>query len=276
VNPILSDAGRAALDAVARERALIGFDYDGTLAPIVPDRALATLRPETHALLRVTALLYPCVVVSGRSRADLAPRLDGIPLVAFVGNHGAEAGFGPVDRSPRREVTAWRDALEKRLAGLEGVDIEDKGLSLAVHYRRAEDPVAAERSVKEAVAGLPGARIFGGHAVVNAVPESSPTKGEALVELLERTGCRGALYVGDDRTDEDAYLAPGVMVSIHVGLGSSAAGWYLESQADVDGLLRELVAARRRLDGAGARVEGLVKAAGRTDLPPGGGSSRSP
>lgn len=266
MNAILSEAGRAALDAVARERALLAFDFDGTLAPIVPDRALAVMRPETHALLRVTALLYPCVVVSGRSRADLAPRLDGIPLVAFVGNHGAEAGFGPVDRSPRREVAAWRDALERRLAGVAGVDIEDKGLSLAVHYRRADDPVAAEQAVRAAVDALPGARVFGGHAVVNAVPEASPTKGEAVVELLERTGCRGALYVGDDRTDEDAYRAPGVTVSVHVGAGgSSAAQWFLESQADVDGLLRELVAARRRLDGTGTRVDGLVRAAGRRD-----------
>jgi trehalose 6-phosphate phosphatase len=262
IRDLLAPSARAALATLARDRALLAFDFDGTLAPIVDEPARAQLRPDTRALLRVAALLYPCVVVSGRSRADLAPRLAGVPLVAWVGNHGAEAGFGPVDRSPRKAVLGWRAALAARLGDLAGVEIEDKGLSIAVHYRRAADPDAAERAIRAAAEELPGARVFGGLRVVNAVPADAPTKGDAIAELLERSGCRTALYVGDDVTDEDAFRAPGV-VGVRIGGGDeSAAGYRLASQEAVDELLRLLVEERSRLDGVRARAESLARALG--------------
>jgi trehalose 6-phosphate phosphatase len=258
---ILSEEGKPALEALARDRALVAFDYDGTLAPIVDDRTRAELRPDTRVLLRVVALLYPCAVVSGRARADVSRRLEGIPLVAFVGSHGAEAGFGPVDRAPRAVVSAWRAAVTPRLAETPGLELEDKGLALAFHYRRAPDREAAARAARALAEELPGARVFGGHEVVNAVPADAPTKGGAVVELLERTGCRSALYVGDDVTDEDAFRAPGVTVPIRVGEDAgSGAGWFLRSQAEVDDLLRALVHERRHLDGRNERVEGLLRA----------------
>ncbi len=259
---LLAPASRAALAALAHDRALLAFDFDGTLAPIVDEPAGARMRPDTRALLRVAALLYPCVVVSGRSRADLAPRLSGIPLVAWVGNHGAEAGFGPVDRSPRATVLSWRAALAARLGDLTGVEIEDKGLSIAIDYRRAADPEAAEREIRAAADGLDGARVFGGLRVVNAVPADAPTKGDAIAELLERSGCRTALYVGDDVTDEDAFRARGI-VGVRIGASDeSAAAYRLASQAGIDDLLRLLVEERSRLDGVRARAESLARALG--------------
>ncbi|WP_242342442.1 trehalose-phosphatase [Anaeromyxobacter terrae] len=257
---VLAPASRPAVAALAHDRALLAFDFDGTLAPIVDEPGRARMRPDTRALLRVAALLYPCVVVSGRSRADLAPRLEGVPLVAWVGNHGAEAGFGPVDRSPRGAVIAWRTALAARLGALAGVEIEDKGLSIAIHYRRAAEPAAAERAIREAAEALPGARVFGGHAVVNAVPADAPTKGDAIAELLERSGCRTALYVGDDTTDEDAFRAPGVVGVRIGGGGGSGAAYRLAGQEAIDDLLRLLVEERSRLDGRGTRAESLARA----------------
>jgi trehalose 6-phosphate phosphatase len=258
---ILSDEGKPALEALARDRALVAFDYDGTLASIVDDRTRADLRPDTRALLRVVSLLYPTAVVSGRARVDVARRLEGIPLVAFVGSHGAEAGFGPVDRAPRAVVAAWRAAVAPRLTEAPGVELEDKGLALAFHYRRAVDRSSAARAARALAESLSGARVFGGHEVVNAVPADAPTKGGALEELLERTGCRTALYVGDDITDEDAFRAPGVTVAIRVGEApASAASWYLRAQDEVDELLRALIHERRHLDGRNERVEGLLRA----------------
>lgn len=258
---ILSEEGRPALEALARDRALVAFDYDGTLSPIVVDRTRAELRADTRALLRVVALLYPTAVVSGRARADVSRRLEGIPLVAFVGSHGAEAGFGPVDRAPRAVVAAWRAAVLPKLAAAPGVELEDKGLALAFHFRRAADRDAAAGAARALAAELPGARVFGGHEVVNAVPADAPTKGGAVEELLERTGCRSALYVGDDVTDEDAFRAAGVQVAIRVGEDpASAAGWFLRSQEEVDELLRALIHERRHLDGRNERVEGLLRA----------------
>ena len=247
---ILSDEMRSVLDEVARERMLLAFDFDGTLAPIVDDRSAAVMRETTCRLLRLVSLLYPCAVVSGRSRADLAPRLDAVRLVAVVGNHGAEAGYGPVDLSVRDRVARWAADVRRLLQGVEGIELEDKGLSLALHYRRAAAPDRAERAVRAAAAALEGARVFDGHLVLNVVPSDQHDKGEAIRQVLSRIGERHAVFVGDDATDEDAFRCDAVRVPIRVGHSeASAALYFLEAQPRIDGLLRALVSARRRVDG---------------------------
>jgi trehalose 6-phosphate phosphatase len=262
VNAILSGEGRTVIDALAHERALLVFDFDGTLAPIVECRECAEMRPSTHALLRVTALLYPCAIVSGRARADLVRRVVGVPLLAVVGNHGAEAGFGPVDRTARSAVVAWREALAGELRDERGVEIEDKGLSLAIHYRGAPRRAAARHHALAAAESLAGVRIFGGRCVVNVAPAGAPDKGSAVAEILRRIGWRSAVYVGDDATDEEAFGADAVGVSIRIGRSHrSAARWYLPQQRAIDDLLARLVLARRRLDGGTARIDALVRAA---------------
>ncbi len=259
---ILSEAGRPVLDGLARERALLVFDFDGTLAPIVERPGDAAMRPETRALLRVTSLLYPCAVVSGRARADLLPRLECVPLLAVVGNHGAEAGFGPVERGLRREVARWVDVLRRELAGAAGIELEDKGLSLAIHYRHAPRPPEARARALGVAARLAGARVFGGRAVVNVAPAGVPGKGAAIAALLRRLDGRRALYVGDDVTDEDAFAARAVSVAVRVGrTHASGAPWYLARQRDLDALLRELVEARRRLDRSTGSPDALLRAA---------------
>jgi trehalose 6-phosphate phosphatase len=218
------------------------------------------MREATRALLRATALLYPCAVISGRTRADVASRVSGIPLVAVIGSHGADAGFGPLDRSLQRVVAAWRGALDRALLGSEDIEIEEKGFSLALHYRRAPSWRDAERRALAAAASLEGAVVFGGHAVVNVLPKDAPTKGDAIQQLCRRLGARVALYVGDDRTDEDAFRSQAVGVSICVGGGrESSAAYALADQREVDDLLRALLSARARLDGLGERWEALVR-----------------
>jgi trehalose 6-phosphate phosphatase len=196
--------------------------------------------------------------VSGRSRADLLPRLEGLPLVAAIGNHGAEAGHGPVDRSLRGAVEGWKASLSRCVAGLPGVELEDKGLSLALHYRRAPSRAAARRALRAATGALPGARVLAGRAVVNVVPAGASDKGAAVAHVLERAGRRRALYVGDDRSDETAFRAEGVAVGVRVGrTHASAAPYYLPSQAAIDDLLRCIVASRCRLDGRAATPDAV-------------------
>ncbi len=258
---ILTSEGRSVLDDVARRRLLLAFDFDGTLAPMVEDRDAAIIPASTKRLLRLLCVFHPCAVVSGRSRADLLRRVEGIPLTAIVGNHGAEAGHGPVDRTVRSLVVAWRELARAALQGVEGVEIEDKGLSLAFHYRRARDPEATERIVTAAASALCGARVFGGHAVVNVVPPDAHDKGRAVADVLAwQTPRNGALYVGDDATDEDAFASEVVQVAIRVGESpSSAASFFLASQERIDDLLRALVCARRRIDGLDNHVDALER-----------------
>jgi trehalose 6-phosphate phosphatase len=258
---ILSPEARPVLRAVARERQLLAFDFDGTLAPIVPVRALAAMPDSTRTLLRIAALLYPCAVISGRSRSDLLPRLAGVPLLAVVGNHGAEAGRGPVDPSDRGVIAGWKATLEASLRSVPGVEIEDKGLSLAVHYRRSPSGPAVRRAIRAAAAALDGARVFPGRAVVHVVASGSHDKGAAIASLLSRAGLDRALYVGDDTTDEDAFRARFVSPGVRVGRAhASTARYYLPAQDAIDKLLYLLISERRRSDGESEDVDGLVRA----------------
>jgi trehalose 6-phosphate phosphatase len=261
MKPLLSAEGAAVIDDIARDRTFLAFDFDGTLAPLVDERADAQVRPETLALLRATALLYPCAVISGRERSDVSARVADVPLQAVIGNHGAEPGFGPLDRALVAQVRTWADELRRVLSGAEGIEIEDKRFTIALHYRRASSWPEAERQIMAAIAPLEGAVTFGGHAVVNIVPRGAPTKGDALQTLCGRAGTKLAVYVGDDRTDEEAFRSEVVSISIRIGESlDSAAQYFLPDQGQIDELLRQLIAARTRHDGLGDRSNGIVRA----------------
>jgi trehalose 6-phosphate phosphatase len=261
MNSIFSPSGAQVIDAVARDRALLAFDFDGTLAPIVADRDRAAMRSSTCELLRATALLYPTAVVSGRSRIDVARRVESIPLISIIGNHGAEPGFGPLDRRLRETVNGWVRKAMAALAGEPGVEIEDKRFTVAVHYRAAPFRDVALRRIEAVASRLKQVRLVRGHQVVNIAPEGAPTKGTAVRDLLKRLDRRTVVFVGDDRTDEDAFRSDVVKVGIRVGrCRGSAARWYVDDQAQIDDLLRALITARARQDGIGDRWSGFVRA----------------
>ena len=106
---------------------MCAFDFDGTLAPIVVHPESARLRVRTRHLLERAAALYPCVVVSGRARADVLAKLGDLKLSRVIGNHGAETG---VSRTPHKKTREWKAVLTPSLAARSGVWIEDKGLPL--------------------------------------------------------------------------------------------------------------------------------------------------
>jgi len=242
---LLAHAQRAELHALARADVLLGFDFDGTLAPIVADPARAALRPETHRLLERVAQLYPCVVISGRAAADVAARLEGIALRGIVGNHGCEPWNGPGPGATA--VPAWRERLAPLLARLEGVEIEDKAHSLSIHYRHAPRREEALATISRALAGLEHVRVVGGKEVVNVLPIDAPHKGVALERERLRLGCAAAFFVGDDLTDEDAFAhAPGAHLwSVRVGpTPDSQASFCLQDQEAVDRLLERLIELR--------------------------------
>jgi trehalose 6-phosphate phosphatase len=229
----------------AGSKVLLAFDYDGTLAPIVAEPGRAVMRASTRRLLRTLTRLYPCAVISGRAQPDALRRLRGVGVHRVVGNHGAE----PRQASRRviAQVDKWRPALAKRVAGLSGVWIENKGLSLAVHYRRSSDKARARAAILAAAAGLGGVRLVGGKQVVNIVPARAPHKGAALERERARRRCATAIYVGDDETDEDVFALrqPGRLLTIRVGpRRRSAAAYYIRSQKEIDALLRALCCLR--------------------------------
>ena len=226
-------------------RVLLAFDYDGVLAPLVKRPSGANMRPQTRALLRRVVRLYPVAIVSGRAWRDCA-RFVGRLDATLVGNHGFELGRPvPVPAAVLRKVRGWRRRLERELRDVEGIHFEDKRSTLAVHYGLARDRAGAERAVYEAANQLEGTRLIAGKRVLNVLPHDFPTKGDAVRALVARLGCDGAVVLGDDVTDEDAFAVGAPLVfGVHVGKGPSLAPWRLGAQADVDELLRIFIAAR--------------------------------
>jgi trehalose 6-phosphate phosphatase len=242
---ILSPSGREVLEEFAWSHVFVGFDFDGTLAPIVSRPDGAAMRLSTRQLLRRFARVYPTAVISGRSRADVAARISGTGIETVIGNHGVE----PWQATPSVMATVrrWHPILAARLEGVPGVEIEDKAYSLTVHYRRSRVKKKAHAAILEAAASLRGARIVGGKQVVNILAENGPHKGLALERERDRAGCDTALFVGDDATDEDVFALdqPGRLLTIRVGASrKSQASYFLRRQADIDTLLSVLIGFR--------------------------------
>jgi len=236
------------VEQIAWSRALLAFDFDGTLAPIVATRSAAAMRRSTFALFKRVCALYPTAIISGRSRRDVASRVRGAAVRYVVGNHGLEPGADSPETE--RALAEAREALGRLAATTQGLDLEDKRYSLALHYRRSRHRRAARAAVLAALAGLvTPMRVVPGKLVLNVVPASAPNKGDALLALRERERADVALYVGDDVTDEDVFRLdqPGRLLTVRVERSrTSAAAWFLRDQREMDVLLGHLISFRER------------------------------
>lgn len=233
---LLSPACRPILRRLANQRTLCAFDFDGTLAPIVDHPEDAAMREPTHRLLGRLSELFPCVILSGRARADLLKKLEGLCLARVIGGHGSEPEA--IARRRQGRIQKWRVAIEKQLGSTKGIWVEDKGFSLAVHYRQYPQKAEARRRILEATQNLDHVRIFGGKQVVNLVEEGAPHKGMALAAERDRLMCDWAIFVGDDQNDEDAFAMEGNIVPVRVGKKkTSHARYYLKTQSEIDKLL---------------------------------------
>ena len=240
---ILSARNRAVLENFASSAVLVALDFDGTLAPITTDPGDATVRRLTRKLLSQLTSLYPCVVISGRRRADVRRRLARIHLAEVIGNHGIE----PLDSSRTPAASAWIPVLKKRLAHFPGILIENKQFSVSVHYRKERKKKNALQSILRVARTLPGARLVGGKRVVNIVPEGAPNKGLALEREMHRQRCNVAIFVGDDETDEDVFSRArhSKILGIRVGAkATSLAHFYIRNQREIDNLLKRLISCR--------------------------------
>lgn len=247
MNYLFSDVGRAELRGAIDGETLFAFDLDGTLAPIVSDPA-AIMIPSgiKNGLLRLVRMA-PVAVITGRARADALAHL-GFPPRFLVGNHGAEGlpGAGATEREFVRLCRGWKAQLQALLPDLDrsGIFMEDKGATLSLHYRNAPDRELAQRKIVEAVSRLdPEPRRISGKFVENVVPGGALHKGEALLRIMEHLGCRRALFVGDDVTDEDVFrLRDDRIIGIRVGMSeTSAARHFIHEQSEISLLLDEIM-----------------------------------
>jgi len=243
---VLGADGLELLARLALRETILGFDFDGSLSPIVADREHATMRRHTRELLVHVCELYPCAVISGRARADVEKHVAGAGFRHTVGNHGIEPCQG-MDAFAVPVAQAF-EHMTAALNGHEGLDLEWKRYSFAVHYRNASDQAAAERTIRAAIDTIPQAmNVIPGKLVLNLVPVGAPNKGDAMRHLKSIEGAEYALYIGDDVTDEDVFrLQPsGEVIGVRVGEDAdSQAAWFLHDQDEVDRLLETLVELR--------------------------------
>ncbi|MFP5488438.1 MAG: trehalose-phosphatase [Acidimicrobiia bacterium] len=228
-------------------RALVGFDVDGVLAPIVEHATEARLTPGVHDSLARLAEQTEIAILSGRSLGDLE-HLFGFPDgVHVIGSHGLEIrGDDGVALDPDEQYTfdqlelLGRKAVE---AAGDGAWLEYKPASVVVHTRAA-DPSLAEPALDAVgrLAGLvDGGQVKPGHHVVELLARSA-SKGEALLALAHRLGRSPLVFLGDDVTDEDAFALMGDDddVSVRVGPGRTLAKYRLAGPGDVAELLAHL------------------------------------
>lgn len=235
---ILHSTGRQLLAARAATRVLLAFDFDGVLAPLVERRSQARLPGRTRRLFVAVAERYPTIVLSGRMYADLEPRLRGIPLSGIYGNFGYERAC--CEGHPSSRIERWAARLTSDLRDYEGVAIENKRYSLAIHYRDARNRTAARRAIDKSIGTLHGARVLEGTLAATILPGTRMHKGVALQRARRALACTNAVYLGDDGTDEDALgsAPPSRLVAVKVGrTRNTHATFHLARQANIDAFL---------------------------------------
>lgn len=233
--------GQQALAHIARQSPLLAFDFDGTLAPIVATPDAANIPTAITECLIALHACAPVAIVTGRSIADVSARL-GFQPDYLIGQHGAEiAGRLHVQGPSTRALDDFRRQLQSRQNVLHelGVNIEDKQLSIALHYRNASDHIRALHCIDSMLHELPeGLTHFGGKCVINVVAADSPDKGAALLTIQRHSERNSLVFIGDDENDEPAFHA-GLMredwLTIRVGddRNDSSAKYLLASQAEI-------------------------------------------
>ncbi len=222
----------------AAPRLLVVSDFDGTLAPIVPDPPAATILPLARAALErlvaaggeegACATDLVVAVLSGRDAPDVARRI-GVAGIRYLGQHGIEhASLTPDEGGSNAPSAALADEL---VAGGEDVQrladevadglghpawlvVERKGASVGLHYRRAADPEQARLAVLAALdvalahgapAGHEAPLVMESRRVVELRPAGAFGKGEATRRLIADIRPEALVVLGDDRTDAEAF-----------------------------------------------------------------------
>ncbi|XP_027110120.1 probable trehalose-phosphate phosphatase 2 [Coffea eugenioides] len=236
-HPSALRAFQGIMKAAVGKQIVIFLDYDGTLTPIVDEPDRAFMSDAMRSAVGGVAKHFPTAIISGRSRNKVYQFVK-LDEVYYAGSHGMDI-MGPPTKlksyegkyhtnaldkkgdelsifQPAKEfLPAIREILDKMKKGtsdIEGVLIEDNGFCISVHYRHVAhvDYGPLEKKVLSVLAGYPRFHLTRGKKVLEIRPSIQWNKGNALVYLLDTLGFASSssvlpIYIGDDKTDEDAF-----------------------------------------------------------------------
>jgi trehalose 6-phosphate phosphatase len=232
----------AFVKAVREDPAGAGFvlDFDGTLSGIAPTPAEARALPGATAVLATLAGRYPLVAILSGRRAEDVSGLIPAEGVRYLGLYGAEElRPGQAVLAPSRPTAALVDEAKAfvQREGLTGAEVEDKGHSVALHYRNATSPGAGDAIAAWALdrAAALGLQVRPGKMVVELTPPG-PTKADALERLIAGEGIRRLVVAGDDVADIGALRRAGELLgadALRIGVRSPEAPAELEEVADL-------------------------------------------
>lgn len=215
---------------VALRRPVVLLDFDGTVSEIVSDPAEAVLLPRAADAVTALASHCPVAFLSGRRLDDLRRRV-ALTGVWLGGNHGVElvsadgvSYTNPGAMDARRSLASVIPELRARLACVRGVNFEDKGFALAVHYRHVpDDRVNAVIAAVRDIGRTHGLRVSPGRRVIELRLDVDWDKGRAvdwLLDQIDGPDLMLPIYIGDDSTDEDAFDAlrhKGIGIAVRQG-----------------------------------------------------------
>jgi trehalose 6-phosphate synthase/phosphatase len=237
------DGIRKAYESASKR--ILFFDYDGTLAPIVPDPAKAIISEDIRKLLLEIAKRDTVVIISGRDRRFLDIHFKDLP-VHIIAEHGALIKTRGSEEWTLNEnyEENWKESIKPILniyaKRCPGAFVEEKETSLAWHYRTADDKEYANRRAQELSWQLKNfiqpelnLQIIDGNKVVE-VKKTAFNKGTAARSYVDENEYDFILAIGDDTTDEDMFEAlPETSYTIKVGDDLSAARNHIRNQDEV-------------------------------------------
>jgi len=243
------------------------MDYDGTLTPIVNNPDDAFLSEGMREAVRELATLFPAAIISGRGRAKVEEFVQ-LEELYYAGSHGMdiaapktqESRLGPSGEEFSFQPAARYEALIREVrerltevtSHIEGSSIEDNKYCVSVHFRNCRPDSYDEivKVVDDIVSGEADLHVTRGRKVLEVRPKVDWDKGSALLHLVDMLGIAAGeafvLYIGDDRTDEDAFavlkersLGAGILVSTKIKETNSI--FSVQDPEEVAVLLRRLI-----------------------------------
>lgn len=248
--PLVEALDEVAAGVESAPHLLILLDFDGTLAPIAENPWLARMPTSTRSTLETLARHPDCTVgvISGRALEDVRAQV-GIDGLVYAGNHGLDirgAGLQFDEMTAiglKGEIEVAVAEMKALLGRMDGVLVEPKGVTASVHFRRVpvKDWNEVERGVRQVIPdNHPDLIVVGGKMVWEVRPRVAWNKGMAVRWIREQLGLGEAmtLYLGDDRTDEDAFEEVGRFVTARVGPPQATrAGYQIADTAEVAAFL---------------------------------------